>query len=89
MLFPKQMAERIIATPLIGSVHEDKMVYEGERNGCYSVKFTKLLCKVLFVVINPTWQVIGKKIGKRMLRIKHVNFFGDYVGDVIQQGVVY
>jgi hypothetical protein len=43
MLFPKQMAERIIATPLIGSVYEDKMVYEGEQNGCYSVKFTKLL----------------------------------------------
>jgi hypothetical protein len=29
MLFPKQMAERIIATPLIGSVYEDKMVYPG------------------------------------------------------------
>jgi hypothetical protein len=38
MLFLDQVAERIIATPLIGSVHEDKMVWEGEQNGCYSVK---------------------------------------------------
>jgi hypothetical protein len=32
------VAERIIATPLIGSVYEDKLVWEGEQNGCYSVK---------------------------------------------------
>ncbi|MCH89277.1 putative ribonuclease H protein, partial [Trifolium medium] len=38
MLFPVQVAERIIATPLIGSVYVDKMVWEEERNGCYSVK---------------------------------------------------
>jgi hypothetical protein len=40
MLFPNHVAERIIATPLTGSVYEDKMVWEGERNGCYSVKFS-------------------------------------------------
>ncbi|PNX71723.1 ribonuclease H [Trifolium pratense] len=33
-----QVAERIIATPLIGSVYVDKMVWEEERNGCYFVK---------------------------------------------------
>jgi hypothetical protein len=38
MLFPDQVAERILATPLIGSVYEDKLVWEGEQNGCYSVK---------------------------------------------------
>ncbi|MCI30874.1 hypothetical protein A2U01_0052085, partial [Trifolium medium] len=38
MLFPDHVAGRIIATPLIGSVYEDKLVWEGERNGCYSVK---------------------------------------------------
>jgi hypothetical protein len=38
MLFPDHVARRIIASPLIGSVYEDKMVWEGERNGCYSVK---------------------------------------------------
>lgn len=37
-LFSDHVAERIIATPLIGSVYEDKLVWEGERNGCYSVK---------------------------------------------------
>jgi hypothetical protein len=38
MLFPDHVARRIIASPLIGLVYEDKMVWEGERNGCYSVK---------------------------------------------------
>ncbi|PNX83667.1 ribonuclease H, partial [Trifolium pratense] len=38
-LQPKDhVAKRIIVTPLIGSVYEDKMVWEGEQNGCYSVK---------------------------------------------------
>ncbi|PNX65061.1 ribonuclease H, partial [Trifolium pratense] len=33
-----QVAERIIATPLIGSVYVDKLVWAEERNGYYSVK---------------------------------------------------
>ncbi|CAJ2668628.1 unnamed protein product [Trifolium pratense] len=49
MLFPVQVAERIIATPLIGSVYVDKMVWEEERNGCYSVKSGyKLAMKCIF-----------------------------------------
>jgi len=49
MLFPVQVAERIIVTPLIGSVYVDKMVWEEERNGCYSVKSGyKLAMKCIF-----------------------------------------
>ncbi|GAU32980.1 hypothetical protein TSUD_358470 [Trifolium subterraneum] len=32
------VVEEIIATPLISSVKEDKVIWEEERNGCYSVK---------------------------------------------------
>jgi hypothetical protein len=53
MLFPDHVVERIIATPLIGSVYEDKMVCEEERNGfTLSNRVTSLLCNVLFAVIN-------------------------------------
>ncbi|GAU23341.1 hypothetical protein TSUD_237950 [Trifolium subterraneum] len=32
------VAERILETPLVNSVRQDKVVWEEERNGCYSVK---------------------------------------------------
>ncbi|GAU25272.1 hypothetical protein TSUD_17850 [Trifolium subterraneum] len=38
-LFSKDVAERILETPLVSSVREDKEVWEEERNECYSVKF--------------------------------------------------
>ncbi|GAU23034.1 hypothetical protein TSUD_336820 [Trifolium subterraneum] len=34
----KDVAERILETSLVNSVREDKVVWEEERNGCYSVK---------------------------------------------------
>ncbi|GAU16656.1 hypothetical protein TSUD_326060 [Trifolium subterraneum] len=37
-LFSKDVAERILETPLVSSVREDKVVWEEERNECYSVK---------------------------------------------------
>ncbi|GAU48815.1 hypothetical protein TSUD_99870 [Trifolium subterraneum] len=37
-LFSGDAAERILETPLVNSVREDKVVWEEERNGCYSVK---------------------------------------------------
>ncbi|GAU18647.1 hypothetical protein TSUD_124800 [Trifolium subterraneum] len=37
-LFLGPVVEEIIATPLISSVKEDKVIWEEERNGCYSVK---------------------------------------------------
>ncbi|PNX73227.1 hypothetical protein L195_g029126, partial [Trifolium pratense] len=44
-----QVVERIIATPLIGSICVDKMVWEEEQNGCYSVKSGyKLAMKCIF-----------------------------------------
>ncbi|GAU45652.1 hypothetical protein TSUD_400890 [Trifolium subterraneum] len=35
---PQPAAEKILETPLVSSVREDKVVWEEERNGCYSVK---------------------------------------------------
>ncbi|GAU22925.1 hypothetical protein TSUD_326970, partial [Trifolium subterraneum] len=37
-LFSKDVAEKILETPLVSSVREDKVVWDEERNGCYSVK---------------------------------------------------
>ncbi|GAU31951.1 hypothetical protein TSUD_288850 [Trifolium subterraneum] len=37
-LFIGSVVEKIIATPLISSAKEDKVVWEEERNGCYWVK---------------------------------------------------
>ncbi|GAU17164.1 hypothetical protein TSUD_177940 [Trifolium subterraneum] len=37
-LFSGDVAERILETPLVNSVREDKVVWEEERNECYSVK---------------------------------------------------
>ncbi|GAU12879.1 hypothetical protein TSUD_73660 [Trifolium subterraneum] len=38
-LFSRDVAEKILETPLVSSVCEDKVVWDEERNGCYSVKF--------------------------------------------------
>ncbi|GAU33843.1 hypothetical protein TSUD_393510 [Trifolium subterraneum] len=35
---PQPAAKKILETPLVSSVREDKVVWEEERNGCYSVK---------------------------------------------------
>ncbi|GAU29844.1 hypothetical protein TSUD_223900 [Trifolium subterraneum] len=35
---PQPAAKRILETPLVSSVREDKVVWEEEKNGCYSVK---------------------------------------------------
>ncbi|GAU50953.1 hypothetical protein TSUD_411410 [Trifolium subterraneum] len=37
-LFSRDVAEKILETPLVSSAREDKVVWEEERNGCYSVK---------------------------------------------------
>ncbi|GAU27870.1 hypothetical protein TSUD_114500 [Trifolium subterraneum] len=37
-LFSGDVAGRILETPLVNSVRQDKVVWEEERNGCYSVK---------------------------------------------------
>ncbi|GAU51905.1 hypothetical protein TSUD_416900 [Trifolium subterraneum] len=34
----QDVAEKILETPLVSSVREDKVIWEEERNGCYSVK---------------------------------------------------
>ncbi|GAU10125.1 hypothetical protein TSUD_418540, partial [Trifolium subterraneum] len=37
-LFSRDVAEKILETPLVSSVREDKVVWDEEKNGCYSVK---------------------------------------------------
>ncbi|GAU46394.1 hypothetical protein TSUD_375740 [Trifolium subterraneum] len=43
-LFSNDVAEKILETPLVSSVREDKVVWEEERNGCYSVKSGRVDC---------------------------------------------
>ncbi|KAK2374463.1 hypothetical protein QL285_075423 [Trifolium repens] len=57
-LFPDQVAERFIATPLIGSIYEDKMVWEGERNGLYSVKSSYKLA-MQYIIRSDKYHVEG------------------------------
>jgi hypothetical protein len=52
-------------TPLIGSVYEDKIVWEGEQNGCYSVKSGYKLAMQCIVRsekyhVEGNWQEIWK-----------------------------
>ncbi|GAU48920.1 hypothetical protein TSUD_301750 [Trifolium subterraneum] len=37
-LFSRDVAEKILEIPLVSSVREDKVVWDEERNGCYSAK---------------------------------------------------
>ncbi|GAU33334.1 hypothetical protein TSUD_165990 [Trifolium subterraneum] len=37
-LFSRDVAEKILETPLVSSIREDKVVWDEERNECYSVK---------------------------------------------------
>jgi hypothetical protein len=59
MFLPDHVSKRIIATPLISSVYEDKMVWEGERNGCYSVKFGYQIA-IQFIIRSDKYNVIWK-----------------------------
>ncbi|GAU30519.1 hypothetical protein TSUD_65290 [Trifolium subterraneum] len=50
--------EKILETPLVSSVREDKVVWEEERNGCYSVKSGyKLVMR--YIIGSDKYHVVG------------------------------
>ncbi|GAU11220.1 hypothetical protein TSUD_342100 [Trifolium subterraneum] len=57
-LFSKDVAEKILETPLVSSVREDKVVWEEERNGCYSVKSGYKLA-MRYIIGSDKYHVVG------------------------------
>ncbi|GAU40629.1 hypothetical protein TSUD_190060 [Trifolium subterraneum] len=56
--FSGDVAERILETPLVNSVREDKVVWEEERNGCYSVKSGYKLA-MRYIIGSDKYHVVG------------------------------
>ncbi|PNX82760.1 ribonuclease H, partial [Trifolium pratense] len=56
------VVERILATPLVGSVREDKVVWEEERNECYSVKSGYKL-SMRYIIRSDKYHVAGNLNG--------------------------
>ncbi|GAU44445.1 hypothetical protein TSUD_92990 [Trifolium subterraneum] len=52
------VAERILETPLVSSVREDKVVWEEERNGCYLVKSGYKLA-MCYIIGSDKYHVMG------------------------------
>ncbi|GAU30671.1 hypothetical protein TSUD_31430 [Trifolium subterraneum] len=52
------VAEKILETPLVSSVREDKVVWEEERNGCYSVKSGYKLA-MRYLIGSDKYHVVG------------------------------
>ncbi|GAU28465.1 hypothetical protein TSUD_294680 [Trifolium subterraneum] len=61
-LFSEDVAEKILETPLVNSVREDKGVWEEERNGCYSVKSGYKLA-MRYIIGSDKYHVAGNWIG--------------------------
>ncbi|GAU37962.1 hypothetical protein TSUD_269770 [Trifolium subterraneum] len=57
-LFSGDVAERILETPLVNSVREDKVVWEEERNGCYLVKSGYKLA-MRYIIGSDKYHVVG------------------------------
>ncbi|GAU24809.1 hypothetical protein TSUD_157220 [Trifolium subterraneum] len=55
---PPPAAEKILETPLVSSVREDKVVWEEERNGCYSVKSGYQLA-MRYIICSDKYHVMG------------------------------
>ncbi|GAU31360.1 hypothetical protein TSUD_19050 [Trifolium subterraneum] len=56
----QDVAEKILETPLVSSVREDKLVWEEERNECYSVKSGYKLA-MRYIIGSDKYHVVGKK----------------------------
>ncbi|GAU34529.1 hypothetical protein TSUD_394030 [Trifolium subterraneum] len=54
----QDVAEKILETPLVSSVREDKVVWEEERNGCYSVKSGYKLA-MRYIIGSDKYHVVG------------------------------
>ncbi|GAU34017.1 hypothetical protein TSUD_393630 [Trifolium subterraneum] len=69
-LFSEDVAKRILETPLVSSVHEDKVVWEEERNECYSVKSGYKLA-MCYIIGNDTYHVAGNWNGIWKAQVPH------------------
>ncbi|GAU50368.1 hypothetical protein TSUD_284660 [Trifolium subterraneum] len=54
----QDVAEKILETPLVSSVREDKVVWEEERNECYSVKSGYKLA-MRYIIGSDNYHVVG------------------------------
>ncbi|GAU24827.1 hypothetical protein TSUD_157400 [Trifolium subterraneum] len=57
-LFSGDVAEMILETPLVSSVREDKVIWEEERNECYSVKSGYKLA-MRYIICSDKYHVAG------------------------------
>ncbi|GAU34127.1 hypothetical protein TSUD_66060 [Trifolium subterraneum] len=57
-LFSGDVVKRIMETPLVSSVREDKVVWEEERNECYSVKYGYKLA-MRYIIGSEKYHVAG------------------------------
>ncbi|GAU34362.1 hypothetical protein TSUD_20690 [Trifolium subterraneum] len=69
-LFSGDVAERILETPLVSSVRKDKVIWDEEKNGCYSVKsgyklaMRYILCSDKYHRMSPdSLSIVGKASG--------------------------
>ncbi|GAU15664.1 hypothetical protein TSUD_109220 [Trifolium subterraneum] len=59
----RDVAKKILETPLVSSVREDKVVWEEERNGCYSVKSGyKLAMRYLIGCLPTRSRLLEKRV---------------------------
>ncbi|GAU28887.1 hypothetical protein TSUD_293390 [Trifolium subterraneum] len=82
-LFSRDVAEKILETPLVSSVREDKVVWDEERNECYSVKSGYKLA-MRYLIGSDKYHVMGNWNGIWKAQAPHEAryYFGAYVEDV-------
>ncbi|GAU49866.1 hypothetical protein TSUD_366220 [Trifolium subterraneum] len=69
-LFSRDVAEKILETPLVSSVREDKVVWDEERNECYSVKSGYKLA-MRYLIGSDKYHVMGNWNGIWKVQAPH------------------
>ncbi|GAU41378.1 hypothetical protein TSUD_398150 [Trifolium subterraneum] len=69
-LFSRDVAEKILETPLVSSIREDKVVWEEEINGCYSVKSGYKLA-MRYLIGSDKYHVMGNWNGIWKAQVPH------------------
>ncbi|GAU12587.1 hypothetical protein TSUD_131970 [Trifolium subterraneum] len=69
-LFSRDVAEKILETPLVRSVREDKVVWEEERNECYSMKSGYKLA-MRYLIGSDKYHVMGNWNGIWKVQAPH------------------
>jgi hypothetical protein len=85
-LFICPVVNAILEVPLFASVHKDKLVWEDDKNRCYSVKFGYYL-EMSHIVHSERLHVIGDLNGIWKSQASHIAchlLWRDFVGDISQ-----